>query len=74
MADVKTVKVQALQHHSYNGKDYQPGQTYDIDEQLVASVQAQGKAAPVDAGAHAKSLAKPAKQAPAAKAKKSKKR
>ena len=79
MADEKpkTVKVIALQHHSYNGKDYAPGDTYDIDEQVVTSVIAQGKAAPSDPAAvappAAKDAAKPVKAGKAAKAKRGRK-
>jgi hypothetical protein len=44
----KTVKVEALEWHTYNGKAYEVGDTYDLDEQLVDSVTFQGKAARVD--------------------------
>lgn len=64
---VDTVKVQALQHHSYSGKNYGPGDTYDIEASLADSVQVQGKAARVDLAAHAKAIAKPAKPAKAVK-------
>lgn len=42
--DTKTVTVQAVQWHTYNGKAYEIGDTYELDEALVDSVQAQGKA------------------------------
>jgi hypothetical protein len=67
MADEKpqTVTVESLEWHTYNGKEYPVGATYDIDEQLVDSVQRQGKAVRVDRAAHAKqaekAAAKPAK-------------
>lgn len=77
MADkTGTVTVTALQHHSYDGTDYEPGDTYDIDETLVASVAAQGKAAPSDPAAVAKKTftpAAPSKQAKPVKVAKGKK-
>lgn len=53
---LKTVTVEALEDHTYNGESYAVGDTYDIDEQLVDSVTFQGKAVRVDRVAHAKSL------------------
>lgn len=46
MADEKpnTVRVTALQDHTYNGTAYRAGETYDIDEQYAESVTVQGKA------------------------------
>ena len=51
MADEKpkTVKVEAIQPHSYNGTDYAVGDVYDIAEDLVESVATQGKAIRADA-------------------------
>jgi arginine/lysine/ornithine decarboxylase len=66
----KTVTVEALQWHTYNGKEYNVGDTYDIDEQLVDSVAFQGKAVAVDRVARAKAAAKPAKPAKATKTRK----
>jgi hypothetical protein len=59
MADEKpkTVTVEALQLHTYNGKEYQIGDTYEIDEALVDSVTAQGKAVRTDRAAVAKKAA-----------------
>lgn len=49
MADTpKTVKVRALQAHSYNGKNYDVGDTYDLDAQLLDSLRIQGKAESAD--------------------------
>lgn len=48
MAKVKTVTVEALQVHTYNGQTFQPGDTYEIDEQYADSVRVQGKAKRVD--------------------------
>ena len=73
----KTVTVEALEDHTYNGNSYVVGDTYDIDEQLVDSVTFQGKAVRTDRVAHAKSLRadasgklKPAKPAKGRKGKK----
>lgn len=63
-----TVKVEALQVHSYNGGEYQIGDTYDIAEDLVDSVTAQGKAVRV-AQASTQRTAKSAKAPKTAKAK-----
>jgi hypothetical protein len=49
----KTVTVEALQLHTYNGKSYDVGDTYDIDEQYADSVAAQGKAKRADTKAAA---------------------
>jgi hypothetical protein len=43
-----TVEVEALQVHTYNGKEYQVGDTYDIEAQYADSVAAQGKAIRTD--------------------------
>jgi hypothetical protein len=61
--DKKTVTVEALQAHSYNGKTYAVGDTYEIDEQLVESVATQGKAVRADRVAHAKQQAADAEKA-----------
>ena len=56
----KTVTVEALQAHTYNGKSYDVGDVYEIDEQYAESVAAQGKAVRVDRVDHAKAQAKAA--------------
>lgn len=56
----KTVKVEALEYHTYDGNEYQIGDTYDIDEALADSVAAQGKAVRVDRAAVAKAATKAA--------------
>lgn len=63
MADEKptTVTVEALQPHSYQGQDYEIGDTYDIAADVADSVAAQGKAVRVDRAAVAKASAKAAK-------------
>lgn len=62
MADEKkTARVEAIEPHSYNGESYEIGDTYDIDEALVDSVTAQGKAIAVDRKARAARAAAPAK-------------
>ena len=59
MADApKTTTVEALQWHTYNGKEYNIGDTYQIDDALVDSVTTQGKAVRTDRVAHAKRQAK----------------
>lgn len=62
MADEKpkTVTVEALQWHTYNGKEYAVGAKYEIDEALADSVAAQGKAVRVDRVAVAKAQDKAA--------------
>ena len=40
----KTVTVEALQHHTYEGQTYEAGDTYQIDAQYADSVEGQGKA------------------------------
>lgn len=42
--DQKTVNVTATEWHTYNGKAYEIGDTYEIPEDLVDSVVAQRKA------------------------------
>jgi hypothetical protein len=45
MADEKkTVTVESLEWHTYDGKEYPIGATYEIDEQFADSVVFQGKA------------------------------
>jgi hypothetical protein len=72
MADkAKKVAVTALKAHTHDGKAYDAGDTYQVDEALVESLAAQGMAKPSDevaADAHAakdaaKADAKAAKQA-----------
>ena len=41
---VKTVTVTALETHTYNGKTYEAGDTYEIDEALIDTIEHQGKA------------------------------
>lgn len=67
MAEEKpeTVKVQALEAHTYNGDAYEIGDTYDAPVHLIDTLRVQGKAAPVDAASLAKRAAKPAKPAKA---------
>ena len=48
---VETVEVEALQDHTYNGKAYKVGDTYDIDVALADSLAVQGKAMRADAKA-----------------------
>lgn len=61
--DTKTVTVEALQAHSYNGEHYAIGDTYEIEESLVDSVAAQGKAVRKDRVSHAKQQADDAEKA-----------
>jgi hypothetical protein len=65
MADEKpkTVTVEAIRAHSYQGESYDVGDTYEIDEAFVASVGAQGMAVRADRVAHAKQQAKDAETA-----------
>jgi hypothetical protein len=49
-----TIKVTAAQAHSYNGKHYKVGDSYEIDELYAESVAAQGKAYRADAPKAAK--------------------
>ena len=53
----QTVTVEALTWHTYNGKAYDVGDTYEIDDLYADSVVAQGKAIRADA-----SKPKPAKK------------
>jgi hypothetical protein len=57
----KTVTVEALEAHSYNGENYDVGDTYELDEQLVDSLRIQGKAVRADRVQQAKTAAKAAK-------------
>ena len=61
-------KVTALEYHTYNGKAYEIGDTYDAPDELIDTLKVQGKAAVTDPKAAAKAAAKSAK--PAKKAKK----
>jgi hypothetical protein len=45
-----TVKVKALQLHTYDGKEYKVGDVYEIDEVYADSVKVQGKAERVELG------------------------
>ena len=58
----KTVTVKALEAHSYMGTEYAVGDTYEIDEQYVDSVAAQGKATRVEVASAAPMTAAPASQ------------
>ncbi len=63
MADKpETVTVEALEYHTYDGKEYQVGDTYAIDAQYVDSVASQGKAVRVDRVKVAKAAAKEVKE------------
>lgn len=44
----KTVAMTAVQPHSYHGKDYEVGDTYEADEGDVTTIQVQGKGYPSD--------------------------
>jgi len=44
----KTVQMTAVQPHSYHGKDYEVGDTYEADEGDVSTIQVQGKGFPTD--------------------------
>ena len=63
MADKpETVNVQAAQYHTYDGKEYQIGDTYAAPADLVDSLAAQGKAFRTEAPkAAAKATARAAK-------------
>ena len=43
-AEKQTVTVTALEYHTYNGHEYQAGDTYEIPEDLVDTIVAQRKA------------------------------
>jgi len=53
MADEKpvTVTMEATQPHSYHGKDYEVGDTYEADEGDVSTIEVQKKGVRVDADA-----------------------
>ena len=60
----KKVSVTALKAHTHDGKAYDEGDTYDLDETLVESLKAQGMAKPSDeAEAEAKAAKAAAKSA-----------
>jgi hypothetical protein len=44
----KTCTIKAVQAHSYHGKEYEPGDTYEADEGDVTTIQVQGKGYPAD--------------------------
>ena len=44
----KTVQMTAVQAHSYHGKEYEVGDTYEADEGDVTTIQVQGKGYPSD--------------------------
>lgn len=72
MADTqKMVTVEALKLHTYNGKTYNVGDTYEFPDEHADGLVVGGFAVRVDRVAHAKQAATPA---PAAKAKTSTKR
>jgi hypothetical protein len=68
----KKVKVEAIKYHTNAGKEYQIGDTYEVDESAVDSLGTNGMALRVDRAAVAKQAAKaaekPAKAAKPAKA------
>jgi hypothetical protein len=47
----KTVTVESIALHTYNGKSYPPGTTYEIEEQYADSIVAQKKAVRKGGGA-----------------------
>jgi hypothetical protein len=57
----KKVTVEAIKYHTHAGEEYQVGDTYDVDEDAVASLQAQGMAIRTDRAAVAKKADKDAK-------------
>lgn len=64
MADQsKTVTVEALAAHTYDGESYEVGDTYDIEEQYAESVVLQGKAVRVDRAKVAKAAVKEGEKA-----------
>jgi hypothetical protein len=50
MAEPKAKKITmtALKYHTHAGKEHQAGDTYDVDEDQVANLSAQGMAKPSD--------------------------
>ena len=68
MADKpKTVTVEALEAHTAFGKSYDIGDTYDVSEDFVYTLETQGKAKRYEPGQ--KSRTRPAKTSKAAKKK-----
>ena len=63
----KTVTMESIQWHTYDGKDHPVGDTYELPVDLVDSVTAQGKAVRVDRVEHAKRQADDAEKARQAK-------
>jgi hypothetical protein len=47
---MKKVMVRATAYHTYQGKEYNVGDTYEIEEQHVDTVVTQGKAVRADQG------------------------
>lgn len=58
MADEKpkTVTIKALQEHTYHGKAYKVGATYEADEGDVTTIEVQGKGCRADSEKHAEKL------------------
>jgi len=67
---VKKVSVTALKFHTHDGKAYEAGDTYSVDETLVESLAAQGMAKPSDEVEQDEADAKDAAKADKAAAKK----
>jgi len=63
----KKVTVEAIKFHTHDGEEYQVGDTYDVDEAAVESLQVQGMAIRTDRAAVAKKAEKDAKDAKAKK-------
>jgi len=63
----KKVTVEALKSHTHAGEAYEVGDTYDVDEAAVESLQVQGMAIRTDRVAVAKHAAKDAEKDPKAK-------
>ena len=53
-----TVRVESIALHTYNGKEYPVGATYDVDPALLDTLRVQGKARPVAAEHAAEKQAK----------------
>jgi hypothetical protein len=58
----KTVTMESIQWHTHAGEAHPVGDTYELPEDLVDSVQAQGKAIRTDRVEHAQRQADAAKQ------------
>ena len=59
----KTVTMEALEYHTYNGGEYNVGDTYELAEDLVDSVTLQGKAVRTDRVERAREATKAAEKA-----------